>query len=169
MRCQSRMGGELTANLYARPMDTEQVRRFANTLLEVEAAGSDATARHRRERASGIIKLWNSSDDRPDRRDAVGGLQRRHRIPRPRRADPRSPHRLRRQRRPCPARHQRRRQHPIDEGPGLPDAANPVAGPAGPPFFRCAATPAGRGHGHQPVAVKSVAPHPFCRSAGWQV
>jgi Domain of unknown function (DUF932) len=55
------MGGELTANLYARPMDTEQVRRFANTLLEVEAAGSDATARHRRERASGIIKLWNSS------------------------------------------------------------------------------------------------------------
>ena len=31
-------------------MDTEHVRHFANTLLEVEAAGSDATARHRRER-----------------------------------------------------------------------------------------------------------------------
>ena len=49
------------ANLYAQPMDTEQVRHFANTLLEVETAGSDATARHRRERASGIVKLWNSS------------------------------------------------------------------------------------------------------------
>jgi Domain of unknown function (DUF932) len=61
MRSRSRMRGELAANLYARPMDTEQVRHFANTLLEVDAAGSDATARHRRERASGIVKLWNSS------------------------------------------------------------------------------------------------------------
>jgi phage/plasmid-like protein (TIGR03299 family) len=49
------------ARLYAQPMDTEQVRHFANTLLEVDAAGSDATARHRRERASGIVKLWTSS------------------------------------------------------------------------------------------------------------
>lgn len=49
------------AKLYAQPMDTEQIRQFANTLLEVESAGSEATARHRRERASGIVKLWNSS------------------------------------------------------------------------------------------------------------
>ena len=42
-------------------MDTEQVRSFANTLLEVDSAGSEATARHRRERASGIVKLWTSS------------------------------------------------------------------------------------------------------------
>jgi hypothetical protein len=42
-------------------MDTEQVRHFADTLLEVDAAGTEATARHRRERASGIVKLWNSS------------------------------------------------------------------------------------------------------------
>jgi hypothetical protein len=49
------------ARLYAQPMDTEQVRHFANTLLEVDAAGTDATARHRRERASGIVKLWTSS------------------------------------------------------------------------------------------------------------
>jgi hypothetical protein len=55
------MGRELAANLHARPMDTEQVRHFANTLLEVDAAGSDATARHRRERATGKVKLWNSS------------------------------------------------------------------------------------------------------------
>ena len=48
------------AALYAQPMDTEQVRRFANTLLEVDAASSEATARHRRERAGGIVKLWTS-------------------------------------------------------------------------------------------------------------
>jgi hypothetical protein len=41
--------------------DTEQVHHFADTLLEVDAAGTEATARHRRERASGIVKLWNSS------------------------------------------------------------------------------------------------------------
>ena len=35
--------------------------RFANTLLEVDSAGTAATARHRRERASGIVKLWTSS------------------------------------------------------------------------------------------------------------
>jgi phage/plasmid-like protein (TIGR03299 family) len=49
------------AKLYAHPMDTEQVRKFANTLLEVDSASSEATARHRRDRASGIVKLWNSS------------------------------------------------------------------------------------------------------------
>jgi len=42
-------------------MDTDQVRHFANTLLEVEAAGTEATAKHRQERAVGIVKLWTSS------------------------------------------------------------------------------------------------------------
>jgi hypothetical protein len=37
-------------------MDTEEMRRFANTLLEVDSAGTAATLRHRRERASGIVK-----------------------------------------------------------------------------------------------------------------
>lgn len=49
------------AALYARPMDTDEVRSFANTLLEVESAPSAATARHRRERAAGIVTLWTSS------------------------------------------------------------------------------------------------------------
>ena len=49
------------AKLYAQPMDTEQVRAFANALLEVEAAGTEATAKHRKERAAGIVKLWTSS------------------------------------------------------------------------------------------------------------
>ena len=49
------------AQLYATPMDTEQMRRFANSLLEVDSAGTAATARHRRERATGIVKLWTSS------------------------------------------------------------------------------------------------------------
>ena len=49
------------AKLYAAPMDTEQVRRFADILLEVEAAGTEATAAHRRQRANGIVTLWTSS------------------------------------------------------------------------------------------------------------
>ena len=49
------------AKLYAQPMDTEQVRHFANVLLEVEAAGTQATAKHRKQRAAGIVKLWTSS------------------------------------------------------------------------------------------------------------
>jgi phage/plasmid-like protein (TIGR03299 family) len=49
------------AELYAAPMDTEEMRRFANTLLEVDTAVTAATAHHRRERANGIIKLWTSS------------------------------------------------------------------------------------------------------------
>lgn len=49
------------AQLYATPMDTEQMRHFTNTLLEVDAAGTDATARHRGERVNGIVKLWTSS------------------------------------------------------------------------------------------------------------
>jgi hypothetical protein len=49
------------AKLYAQPMDAEQVRAFANALLEVEAAGTEATAKHRKERAAGIVKLWTSS------------------------------------------------------------------------------------------------------------
>ncbi len=49
------------AALYAAPLDTEQMRDFANTLLEVDSAGTSATRRHRRERATGIVKLWTSS------------------------------------------------------------------------------------------------------------
>ncbi|CQD24270.1 phage/plasmid-related protein [Mycobacterium lentiflavum] len=49
------------AALYATPMDTEEMRRFANTLLEVDSAGTAATVRHRRERANGIVTLWTSS------------------------------------------------------------------------------------------------------------
>lgn len=49
------------AALYAEPMDTDEVRTFANTLLEVDSASTEATARHRRERANGIVKLWLSS------------------------------------------------------------------------------------------------------------
>ena len=49
------------AALYAAPMDTEEMRRFTNTLLEVDSAGTAATLRHRRERASAIVKLWTSS------------------------------------------------------------------------------------------------------------
>ena len=54
-------GAAEAARLYAQPMDTEQVRSFANTLLEVDSAGTAATARHRRERANGIVKLWTFS------------------------------------------------------------------------------------------------------------
>lgn len=49
------------AALYAREMDTKQVRDFAHTLFEVDSATSTATARHRRERANGVMKLWTSS------------------------------------------------------------------------------------------------------------
>ncbi|BDE17233.1 hypothetical protein MKCMC460_60930 (plasmid) [Mycobacterium sp. 20KCMC460] len=49
------------AALYAREMDTDQVRDFAHQLFEVDAATSTATRRHRRERAGGIVKLWTSS------------------------------------------------------------------------------------------------------------
>ena len=42
-------------------MDAEQMRHFVDPLLEVQAAGTEATARHRRERAAGIVKLWTSS------------------------------------------------------------------------------------------------------------
>jgi phage/plasmid-like protein (TIGR03299 family) len=52
---------EEAAKLYAQPMDTEQVRRFADTLLEVESAATATTAKHRKERAAGIVKLWTSS------------------------------------------------------------------------------------------------------------
>jgi phage/plasmid-like protein (TIGR03299 family) len=49
------------AALYAQPMDTDQMRHFANTLLEVDDAGSAATLRNRRDKASGIVTLWTSS------------------------------------------------------------------------------------------------------------
>ncbi|KPN46866.1 DUF932 domain-containing protein [Mycobacterium intracellulare] len=49
------------AKLYAAPMDTEQMRDFTHRLLEVDTAPTEATARHRRDRAAGIVKLWTSS------------------------------------------------------------------------------------------------------------
>jgi phage/plasmid-like protein (TIGR03299 family) len=49
------------AKLYAQPIDTDQVRHLAHTLLEVDSAPSQASARHRRDRANGIVTLWNSS------------------------------------------------------------------------------------------------------------
>lgn len=49
------------AALYAAPMEAEEMRSFADTLLEVDSAATRATKRHRRERASGIVKLWTSS------------------------------------------------------------------------------------------------------------
>jgi phage/plasmid-like protein (TIGR03299 family) len=49
------------AALYAQPMDTDEMRRFANKLLEVDDAGTEATLRNRREKANGIVKLWTSS------------------------------------------------------------------------------------------------------------
>jgi phage/plasmid-like protein (TIGR03299 family) len=47
--------------LFAQPMDTDEMRHFANKLLEVDDAGSAAAVRNRREKASGIVKLWTSS------------------------------------------------------------------------------------------------------------
>jgi phage/plasmid-like protein (TIGR03299 family) len=49
------------AALYAQPMDTDQMRHFANTLLEVDDADSAAAVRHRHEKAGGILTLWTSS------------------------------------------------------------------------------------------------------------
>ena len=49
------------AKLYATAMDTEEVRRFAHKLVDVEGAESAASTRNRRERAEGIVKLWTSS------------------------------------------------------------------------------------------------------------
>jgi phage/plasmid-like protein (TIGR03299 family) len=49
------------AVLYGAPMDTDDMRRFTNTLLNVDDATTAATLRHRREKASGIVKLWTSS------------------------------------------------------------------------------------------------------------
>ena len=49
------------AKLYATAMDAEEVRRFAEKLVDVEGAESAASTRNRRERAQGIVKLWTSS------------------------------------------------------------------------------------------------------------
>ncbi|MCV7034821.1 MULTISPECIES: DUF932 domain-containing protein [Mycobacterium] len=49
------------AALYAQPMDTDEMRRFAAELVDVEGADSQAGARSRGERASAIVKLWTSS------------------------------------------------------------------------------------------------------------
>ena len=49
------------AALYAAPMDTAQMVEFTRDLLDVNAAPTQATARHRGERAAGIVKLWTSS------------------------------------------------------------------------------------------------------------
>ena len=39
----------------------DEVRQFADTLLDVSSAGTAVTARHRSERARGMVKLWTSS------------------------------------------------------------------------------------------------------------
>jgi phage/plasmid-like protein (TIGR03299 family) len=49
------------ANLYAQPMDTDEVRAFANRLVDVDGSTSLAAKNTRREQASGIVKLWVSS------------------------------------------------------------------------------------------------------------
>lgn len=49
------------AALYATPMDTDDMRKFTHTLLEVDTAATPASRRHRRERANAIVKLWTSS------------------------------------------------------------------------------------------------------------
>lgn len=49
------------AALYAQPMDTDQMREFADTLVDVDGADTPTSAHHRRERASAIVKLWTSS------------------------------------------------------------------------------------------------------------
>lgn len=49
------------AALYATPMDTDDMRRFTNALLDVDSAATAATLRNRREKASGIVTLWTSS------------------------------------------------------------------------------------------------------------
>lgn len=49
------------ANLYATPMDTDEVRAFANRLVDVDGATSLAARNVRREQASGIVRLWVSS------------------------------------------------------------------------------------------------------------
>lgn len=52
-------------------MDPDEMRSFANTLLEVDSAGTSATARHRRERANGIVKLWMPCPTSP----LIAGIQ----------------------------------------------------------------------------------------------
>jgi phage/plasmid-like protein (TIGR03299 family) len=47
--------------LYDQPMDDDQMREFANKLVDVDNATSAAQLRNRRIKASGIVKLWTSS------------------------------------------------------------------------------------------------------------
>ena len=49
------------AELYAAPMDVEQVGRFARQLFKVEQGGSEAAQRGRAEQANAIVKLFVSS------------------------------------------------------------------------------------------------------------
>lgn len=49
------------AALYAQHMDDQQMRQFAHDLLEVDGADSDTQRANRRDKASGIVKLWTSS------------------------------------------------------------------------------------------------------------
>jgi phage/plasmid-like protein (TIGR03299 family) len=49
------------AQLYAQPMDLDQMRAFAAELVEVDKADSRTAATNRSQRASAIVKLWTSS------------------------------------------------------------------------------------------------------------
>ena len=149
------------AQLYAAPMDTEEMRRFAHTLLEVDSAGTAATARHRRERANGIVKLWTSSPTiapiagtRWAAYNAVTEFLDHHR------AHPRRTHRRRRQHRTRPAHHHRRRGQRIAQSPSVPPAADPVASPAS---HRGPASTCIRGVGRAPFSSREHPPWPVTR------
>ena len=49
------------AELYAQPMDTDQMRAFAAKLVDVEGASNTTVKNHRRDRANSIVRLWTSS------------------------------------------------------------------------------------------------------------
>lgn len=49
------------AELYAQPMDLDQMRAFTDDLLNVESAPTAVTKNTRRQQARAIVKLWTSS------------------------------------------------------------------------------------------------------------
>lgn len=53
---------EQVAELYAQPMDTDDMRQFATRLVKAEDPAASPTARRsRQQQANGIVKLWTSS------------------------------------------------------------------------------------------------------------
>ena len=121
------------AQLYAHRWTPSRCAHFANTLLEVDSAGTDATARHRRERASGIVKLWTPRP--PSHRSPGPGGRPTTRSPNTWTTSCRSAARAPPATPAPPARcatSPRRRQR-IAEGPSVPDAANSVTAPAANP------------------------------------